>query len=450
MQNMAQRQYFGTDGVRGRVGVAPMTPDWVLKLGWAAGTVFASEGRCKVLIGKDTRLSGYLFESALEAGFASAGVDVGLLGPMPTPAIAYLAQTFRARAGVVISASHNPAHDNGVKFFDGHGKKLPDSIELAIEKQVDEIFGTVDPDDLGKAHRVDDAQGRYIEFCKASFREESLAGLKIVVDCGHGATYHIGPPALKELGAEVIPMGVEPDGFNINQGCGSTAVRGLSERVLAENADVGVAFDGDGDRCIMVDHLGRVIDGDQLLYIIAMERLFTGQLNGPVVGTLMSNLGLELALKKSEIQFERAAVGDRYVMERLRECKGMLGGESSGHIICLDRTTTGDGIVCALQILAAMVRNRASLAELAEPMEKCPQILVNVPVNNGEARALTKDDAVLNSVAQVEQELGSDGRVLLRPSGTEPLVRVMVEGIDDAFIRQSAEKIADAVRQAAT
>lgn len=426
-----------------------MTPDWVLKLGWAAGRVLASDGRCKVLIGKDTRLSGYLFESVLEAGFSAAGVDVGLLGPMPTPAIAYLAQTFRAKAGVVISASHNPAHDNGVKFFDGHGKKLPDATEFAIEQQIDETFGTVDPDDLGKAHRVDDAQGRYIEFCKGTFREESLAGLKIVVDCGHGATYHIGPPALKELGAEVISMGVEPDGFNINQGCGSTAVRGLAERVVAEGADVGVAFDGDGDRCIMVDHLGRVVDGDQLLYIIAMERLFTGQLNGPVIGTVMSNLGLELAFGKANIEFKRASVGDRYVMELLRESQGMLGGESSGHIICLDRTTTGDGIVCALQILAAMVRNRSSLAELAEPMEKCPQVLVNVPVQNGQAKQLTTADTVVQSVEQVEQELGDDGRVLLRPSGTEPLVRVMVEGVDDAFIRQAAEKIADSVRQAA-
>ncbi len=444
------RKYFGTDGIRGRVGQAPMTPDFALKLGWAAGRVFAQASEHPlVIIGKDTRLSGYLFESALEAGFAAAGVSVGMVGPLPTPAVAYLARTFRASVGVVISASHNPYPDNGVKFFSGDGKKLPDEIEARIEHMIDQPLQTVPPEAVGKAYRIDDAPGRYIESCKRSVKlTVSLAGLKLVVDCAHGAAYKVAPPVFRELGAGVHTLGVHPDGININEGCGSTHLEALRDEVLKRKADAGVALDGDGDRCLMVDRDGRTVDGDQLLYVIARSRHEQGKLRGPVVGTQMSNLGLELALRKLGIPFERAAVGDRYVLERLEETGGRIGGESSGHIVCLDRTTTGDGIVSALQVLAEMVRTGKSLRELVEPVEKYPQVLINVPVK-GKARAVVDAPAVQTALKAGEKRLDGRGRILLRPSGTEPLVRVMVESQDERESRETAESIAAEVRAAA-
>lgn len=449
------RRYFGTDGIRGKVGEAPMTPDFALKLGWAAGRELApyrdGQDRARVLIGKDTRLSGYMFESALEAGFAAAGVDVLLVGPLPTPAIAYLTHTFRAAAGVVISASHNPHGDNGVKFFSGEGRKLPDAIEAAIEANLDVPLQCVAAHALGRATRLDSAAGRYVEYCKSTFRLEdaSLGGLKLVVDCAHGATYHVAPDVFRELGAEVEVVGASPDGLNINRDCGSTHVEALRERVVACGADAGIALDGDGDRCIMVDADGQVVDGDQLLYAIARSRQADGGLRGPVVGTQMSNLGLELALAAAGIGFERAAVGDRYVFERLLAVSGTLGGEASGHILCLDRATTGDGIVSALQVLAAMVARGAPLAELVADVEKCPQVLVNVRVENGAAKALLAGAGVAAAVDEVTRELAERGRVLLRPSGTEPLIRVMVEGRDAAAVHAGAERIAASVRAAA-
>jgi phosphoglucosamine mutase len=444
------RKYFGTDGVRGRVGQPPMTPDFALKLGWAAGRVLAqSSEHPMVVIGKDTRLSGYLFESALEAGFAAAGVSVGMAGPLPTPAIAYLARTFRAAAGVVISASHNPYHDNGVKFFSGEGRKLPDDVEARIEQLLEQPLETVAPESVGKAHRIDDAQGRYVEFCKRAFPlSASLARLKLVVDCAHGAAYKVAPPVFRELGASVHAIGVHPDGININAGCGSTHLDALRAEVLAHKADAGIALDGDGDRCLMVDRAGRAVDGDELLYVIARSRKEGAELRGPVVGTQMSNLGLELALRKLGIDFERAAVGDRYVLERLAETGGTLGGESSGHIVCLDRTTTGDGIVSALQVLAEMVRAGRPLAELVAPMEKFPQVLINVPVK-GKARAVVEASAVQSALKAGERKLDGRGRILLRPSGTEPLVRIMVEAQDERESRETAESIAAQVRAAA-
>ena len=444
------RKYFGTDGVRGRVGQPPMTPDFVLKLGWAAGRVLAeSTEHPLVIIGKDTRLSGYLFESALEAGFAAAGVSVGMVGPLPTPAIAYLARTFRASVGVVISASHNPYPDNGVKFFSTDGRKLPDEIEARIERLLDQPLETVAPEAVGKANRIDDAPGRYIEFCKRAFPlTSSLDGLKLVVDCAHGAAYKVAPPVFRELGASVHAIGVTPDGLNINAECGSTHLEALRSEVLKRKADAGVALDGDGDRCLMVDREGNTVDGDELLYVIARSRHETGKLQGPVVGTQMSNLGVELALRKLGIGFERAAVGDRYVIERLEETGGLIGGESSGHIICLDRTTTGDGIVSALQVLAEMVRARRSLAELVAPIEKYPQVLINVPVK-GKARAVVEMKAVQTALKAGEKKLDGRGRILLRPSGTEPLVRVMVESQDERESRETAESIAAEVRAAA-
>jgi phosphoglucosamine mutase len=444
------RKYFGTDGVRGRVGQPPMTPDIALKLGWAAGRVLAqSSEHPLVIIGKDTRLSGYLFESALEAGFAAAGVSVGMVGPLPTPAIAYLARTFRASAGVVISASHNPYPDNGVKFFNTGGKKLPDEIEARIEAMLEQPLETVPPEAVGKAYRIDDAPGRYIEACKRSVSMKvSLSGLKLVVDCAHGAAYKVAPPVFRELGATVHAIGVAPDGLNINAGCGSTHLEALRAEVLARKADVGIALDGDGDRCLMVDRDGQAVDGDQLLYVIARARHERGKLRGPVVGTQMSNLGLELALRKLDIAFERAAVGDRYVLERLEERGGTIGGESSGHIVCLDRTTTGDGIVSALQVLAEMARSGKSLAELVAPVQKFPQVLINVPVK-GKARAVVDAGAVQDAVRAGEKRLDGRGRILLRPSGTEPLVRVMVEAQDERESRETAESIAAQVRAAA-
>lgn len=445
------RKYFGTDGVRGRVGEPPMTPEFALKLGWAAGRVLAPDGgRAKVVIGKDTRLSGYMFESALEAGFSAAGVDVLLLGPMPTPGIAYLARTVSASAGVVISASHNPFHDNGVKFFDGNGRKLPDEVEARIEQALDQPMQTVASEKLGKARRMTDATGRYIEFCKSTFRRNSiLGGLKLVVDCAHGATYNIAPQVFREMGAEVTAIGNHPDGLNINLGCGSTHLEAIQDEVRKQGAALGIALDGDGDRCILVDADGKIVDGDEILYILALARKQGNKLRGPVVGTLMSNLGLELALKREGIELKRAKVGDRYVMEMLEETGGILGGESSGHILCLDRTTTGDGIVSALQVLGVMVSQNKSLRELLQGLEKCPQVLVNVKLGNARSAEVMKNPAVQDSVRQVEHQLGARGRVLLRPSGTEPLIRVMVEGQDGPEVRRHAETIAAAVRAAA-
>lgn len=449
------RRYFGTDGIRGRVGVHPMTPEFALKLGWAAGCVFSPQvedgERARVVIGKDTRLSGYLFESALEAGFAAAGVDVLLVGPMPTPAIAYLTRTFRAAAGVVISASHNPFQDNGVKFFSAAGQKLPDQVELEIETNLDAQLQSVASAALGRATRIASAPGRYIEFCKSAFwcQESSLAGLSLVVDCAHGATYHVAPSVFAELGAEVTAIGVDPDGLNINEGCGSTNLDALRAAVLEHGADVGIALDGDGDRCIMIDHTGEIVDGDQLLYAIAHSRHTGGTLRGPVVGTQMSNLGLALALQRDGIRFERAAVGDRYVFERLQATGGIVGGESSGHILCLDRATTGDGIVSALQVLASMVLEQRSLRAGVAGMEKCPQTLINVPVAVGAAKRVMASGAVSDAVTSVENALGESGRVLLRPSGTEPLIRVMVESVAADVAQAAAEKIAATVDTAA-
>ena len=443
---MSNRKYFGTDGIRGKVGEYPITPDFALKLGWAAGRVLAKDGVKKVIIGKDTRISGYMLESALEAGFASAGVAAAFTGPMPTPAIAYLTRTFRADAGVVISASHNPFYDNGIKFFSNEGRKLDDAIELEIEAQLEKEIDCVESKQLGRASRITDATGRYIEFCKSTFDHDlSLSGLKIVVDCANGATYHIAPKVLRELGAKVIKIGCDPDGVNINENCGATDVKALTEQVINEKADLGFALDGDGDRIIMVDHKGNKIDGDLIIYIIAREALRQGQLKGGVVGTLMSNMGLEIALKNLGIPFVRAKVGDRYVLEMLVEKNWRLGAENSGHVLHLDKTTTGDGIVAGLQVLAAMVRNNMSLADLCSGMTMLPQILINV-------RFSGKNDPLMNpevksAIAQAEQQLGNNGRVLIRKSGTEPLIRVMVEGSNQSQVQQLAEKIADAVKQ---
>ena len=435
------RKYFGTDGVRGKVGEMPITPDFVMKLGWAAGKVLAKQGSKKVLIGKDTRISGYMLEAALEAGLSAAGLKPVLLGPMPTPAVAYLTRTFRAEAGVVISASHNPFYDNGIKFFSTQGTKLPDEVEDAIEQAMEQDLCCVESAQLGKASRIDDAPGRYIEFCKSTFPSElSLDELKIVVDCAHGATYHIAPSVFRELGADVITMGCAPDGLNINDNVGSTAPKALVERVLQEKADLGIAFDGDGDRLIMVDHTGYEVDGDELLYIIARDLQQQGTLVGGGVGTLMTNLGLEVALTKLDIPLVRAKVGDRYVMELLQEKGWRLGGENSGHIICLDQTTTGDGIIASLQVLKAASRANKTLFELRKEIKKFPQILINVRFS-GEHDPLSSVE-VQQSVREVEQALGNTGRVLLRKSGTEPLIRVMVEGEIEAEVKSFAEKIA--------
>ncbi len=442
---MSNRKYFGTDGIRGKVGETPITPDFVLKLGWAAGKVLASHGSKKIIIGKDTRISGYMLESALEAGLAAAGLSAAFTGPMPTPAVAYLTRTFRAEAGIVISASHNPFYDNGIKFFSIDGTKLPDEVEEAIEAELEKPITCVESAELGRASRIVDAAGRYIEFCKGTFPSElSLKGLKIVADCANGATYHIAPNVLRELGATVIAIGCQPDGMNINKECGATDVRMLQERVLAEKADIGLAYDGDGDRIMMVDHLGNKVDGDQILYIIAREGLRQGQLRGGVVGTLMSNMGLELALKQLGIPFVRAKVGDRYVLEKLQEKGWRIGAENSGHVILLDKTTTGDGIVAGLQVLAAMQRNHMTLHDLCSGMKLLPQVLVNVRFS-GETDPL-EDETVKTVTADVEKELHGRGRVLLRKSGTEPLIRVMVEGEDEAQVTALAHRIADAVK----
>lgn len=425
------KKYFGTDGIRGTVGKGEITPAFMLQLGWAAGKVFAcEEGRQKILIGKDTRISGYMFESALEAGLSAAGVDVVLLGPMPTPGIAYLTRTFRACAGIVISASHNPYQDNGIKFFSTEGKKLPDDIEHRIEYFLEQPMDTVTSDRIGKTRKLEDSRGRYIEFCKGTFpRHLSLRGLRIVLDCANGATYSTGPAVFEELGAEVIPVAVQPDGLNINLNCGSTYPEALQKRVRELRADLGIAFDGDGDRVVMVDHEGQIVDGDELLYIIACGRHQKGDLGGGVVGTQMSNFGLELALQQMGVDFTRAKVGDRYVMEQLDAKGWLLGGESSGHIVCLDKTTTGDGIVSALQVLAVMVAQQRRLADLRSGMTKMPQKMINVRLP--EKRDVMGHPGVQGAVRDVESRLSGRGRVLLRPSGTEPLIRVMVEG-DDA------------------
>jgi len=442
---MSNRKYFGTDGIRGKVGETPITPDFVLKLGWAAGKVLARHGSKKIIIGKDTRISGYMLESALEAGLAAAGLTAAFTGPMPTPAIAYLTRTFRAEAGIVISASHNPFDDNGIKFFSSEGTKLPDDVEEAIELEMEKPITCVESAQLGRASRIVDAAGRYIEFCKGTFPSElNLNGLKIVVDCANGATYHIAPNVLRELGATVIAIGVQPDGMNINKECGATDLKLLQQRVLAEKADIGLAYDGDGDRIMMIDHLGDKVDGDQILYIIAREALRQGQLRGGVVGTLMSNMGLELALKQLGIPFTRAKVGDRYVLEKMQEKGWRLGAENSGHVILLDKTTTGDGIVASLQVLTAMVRNHMSLHDLCSGMKMLPQVLVNVRFA-GEHDPL-QSDTVKSVTAEVEKALAGRGRVLLRKSGTEPLIRVMVEGENEALVTELANRIADEVK----
>ena len=447
------RKYFGTDGVRGRVGVEPITPQFVMHLGYAAGRVLAGDRlkngkRAGVLIGKDTRISGYMLESALEAGLIAAGIDVYLAGPIPTPAVAYLARALRLQAGVVISASHNPFEDNGIKFFSGSGTKLPDEIELAIEAELEQPMHSNDSDALGKAKRIDDAAGRYIEFCKSTFPNEmNLRGLKIVVDSAHGAAYLVARHVFHELGAEVIAIGAEPDGKNINAGYGATKPQNLQKAVVENQADIGIALDGDGDRLIMVDATGALYDGDQLLYIIARHRKAQGSLKGGVVGTLMTNFAFELAMQQLEIPFLRAKVGDRYVMEQLLEHGWQLGGENSGHIICLDKHTTGDGIVSALQVLHALRVQNLTLAQAAQDLVMFPQVLINVKV----ARKLDFDSlpAVRDAVAAAETELAGKGRVLLRPSGTEPLLRVMVEGEDGGLVQRLAERIASVVREAA-
>lgn len=442
---MANRKYFGTDGVRGKVGTYPITPDFALKLGWAAGKVLASQGSRTVLIGKDTRISGYMLESALEAGLAAAGLTAAFTGPMPTPAVAYLTRTFRLEAGIVISASHNPYYDNGIKFFSSQGTKLPDHIEEAIEAMLDQPMDCVESADLGKASRISDAAGRYIEFCKSTFPPHlGLDGYKIVVDCANGATYHIAPNVLRELGAEVIEIGTDPNGININEKCGATDVKALQEKVLETKADVGLAYDGDGDRIMMVDHLGNKVDGDQILFIIAREALRSGQLKGGVVGTLMSNMSLEIALKMLGVPFVRANVGDRYVLEKMVEHSWTLGGENSGHIIIADKNTTGDGIIASLAVLSAMVQHRLSLNELASAVKLFPQVLINVRFAGGDNPL--ESEAVKAVAADVEKRLEGKGRILLRKSGTEPLIRVMVECEDGVLAKQCAEEIAEAVK----
>lgn len=442
---MANRKYFGTDGVRGKVGSYPITPDFALKLGWAAGKVLASQGSKMVLIGKDTRISGYMLESALEAGLAAAGLSAAFTGPMPTPAIAYLTRTFRAEAGIVISASHNPYYDNGIKFFSAKGTKLPDEIEEAIEAMLEQPMDCVESAELGKASRINDAAGRYIEFCKGTFPAHlGLEGYKIVVDCANGATYHIASNVLRELGAEVIEIGTDPNGLNINEKCGATDVTALQAKVVETKADVGLAYDGDGDRIMMVDHLGNKVDGDQILFIIAREALRSGQLKGGVVGTLMSNMSLEIALKMLGVPFLRANVGDRYVLEKMVENDWTLGGENSGHVIIADKNTTGDGIVASLAVLAAMAQHKLSLNELASAVKLFPQVLINVRFAGGDNPL--ESDAVKSVAADVEKRLEGKGRILLRKSGTEPLIRVMVECQDATLAQQCAEEIAEAVK----
>ncbi|MFV2031677.1 MAG: phosphoglucosamine mutase [Gammaproteobacteria bacterium] len=438
------RQYFGTDGIRGEVGSPPMTVDFIMKLGWAAGKVLSKQSKGSVVIGKDTRISGYMFESALEAGLAAAGLDVVLLGPMPTPAVAYLTRAQRASAGIVISASHNPYHDDGVKFFSGDGFKLSDDTESAIEDMISQPLAMVKSEAIGKATRMDDAKGRYIEFCKSSIPfNTTLHGIKIVVDCAHGATYHIAPLVFRELGADVIELGVKPNGLNINMDVGALHPDNMRSAVLENQADMGVAFDGDGDRLLMMDSQGKLIDGDQLLYIIAQSKLRDRQMEGGVVGTLMTNLGLEHAFEKANIPFVRAKVGDRYVLEQMVEHGWHLGGEASGHIICLDKTTTGDGIIAALQVLHWLVVKNIGLADACSDMNLYPQTMINVPIRK--KMDLESQPQIQDSLKAAEMELGNRGRVLLRASGTEPLIRVMVEGQDGVLVDKLANELAACV-----
>jgi phosphoglucosamine mutase len=445
MTNM-KNKYFGTDGIRGRVGESPVTADFMLRLGRAAGKVLADGDSRSVVIGKDTRISGYMFESALEAGLAAAGANVAMLGPMPTPAIAYLTRTLHACAGIVISASHNPFYDNGIKFFSSEGEKLPDDVEVAIEAELDQPFSTVSSEKMGKAVRIEDAAGRYIEFCKGTIPFTTmLRGLKIVVDCANGATYRVAPAVLEELGAEVIAIGIDPNGLNINEGCGSTYPEFARQAVLEHGADLGIALDGDGDRVIMIDARGEVVNGDELLYIIATARQDKGLLQGGVVGTVMSNFGMELALKERNIPFERAPVGDRHVHRALIRNGWTLGGEASGHLLCLDKTSTGDGIISALQVLEVMVSNGKGLAELTKDIKKLPQVMINVPIN-GQITDLADSETINDAVKSVQAQLGDTGRVILRPSGTEPLIRVTLEGTDEVQVNQLAEELAELVR----
>ena len=444
---MSERKYFGTDGVRGRVGDYPITPDFAVKLGWAAGRALAAKGASRVLVGKDTRVSGYMLESALEAGLAAAGVGVDFLGPMPTPGIAYLTRTFRAAAGIVISASHNPYYDNGIKFFADNGHKLPDATELEIERLIDEPMDCVISEELGRARRINDAAGRYIEFCKSVFPNEmTLEGLHIVVDCANGATYHIVPNVFRELGAKVTEIGTEPNGLNINHECGATHLDALQKTVIKEKADLGIALDGDGDRIMMVTENGRAIDGDEILYMLAVTAQQQGQLQGGIVGTLMTNFALERELNKRNIPFVRAKVGDRYVIEELVKRDWYLGGENSGHLINRQHHTTGDGIIAGLQVLAAMYQEGKSLEQLSFDFKKMPQVLVNVRFEKGQQPL--ESSAVKSVVKEVESALGDKGRVLLRKSGTEPLIRVMVEGEDEGNVRAYAQQIASEVEAA--
>ncbi len=442
---MSKRKYFGTDGIRGKVGQAPITPDFVMKLGWAAGKVFRRQGVSTILIGKDTRVSGYMFESALEAGLSAAGVNIGLLGPIPTPAIAYLTRTFKAQAGIVISASHNPFYDNGIKFFSAQGTKLPDDLEHQIEAMIDAPMEVVDSSELGKAFRIEDARGRYVEFCKSRVTDElDLSGIKMVIDCANGATYQVAPAVMSELRADLSEIHVNPDGFNINEGCGSTSPEVLKRVVLAEKADVGIAFDGDGDRLILIDDHGEEVDGDEILYILARHQKLKGAMEGGVVGTKMSNLGLERALAEMNIPFVRADVGDRYVMEALKENGWAMGGENSGHIVLGDMTSTGDGLISALKVLEVMFETGSSLAELRQGMTKCPQKLVNVKVSD--KQLIMTSDAIAEEVAKSENRMGDRGRVLLRPSGTEPVIRVMVEGVDQQEIEREVAHLVEVVK----
>ena len=441
------RKYFGTDGVRGRVGQHPITADWILRLGRAAGIVLAGNDKRGVVIGKDTRVSGYMFESALEAGLAAAGANVLLLGPMPTPAVAYLTRTLYACAGIVISASHNPYEDNGIKFFSEVGEKLPDDVEQAIEDELEQPFVTVDSAHMGKAARVDDAAGRYIEFCKGTMPFGTLlSGMRIALDCAHGSTYKVAPAVLRELGAKVHVIGNRPDGMNINDRCGSTEPRAMQEHVIKSGADLGIALDGDGDRVVFADRDGELVDGDELLYIIASARRAEGTLSGGVVGTVMTNFGLEMAFADLGIPFIRTDVGDRNVHRALIKNNWTLGGEASGHLLSLDRTSTGDGIVSALQVLEVMVRSGKTLQQLRQGMQKFPQIMINVPVS-ASARLQFADSEIINrAMRDVENELNGKGRVILRPSGTEPLIRVTLEGADSSLVERLANQLADTVR----
>lgn len=439
-----QRKYFGTDGIRGRTGIEPITAEFALKLGWAVGQVLAQDNRGTVLIGMDTRISGYMLAAALEAGLIASGLDVFLVGAMPTPGIAYLTRSLGAKVGVVVSASHNPYFDNGIKFFNSDGRKLPDAIESNIEDLLSSPMTTVKPDLIGRSKFMGDAPARYIGFCKSTFlKSYDLKGIKVVIDCANGATYHIAPHVFSELGADVISIHHHPDGFNINENCGSTHPQSLQQCVLEHHADIGIAFDGDGDRLILVDHQGEIVDGDEILFIIARAYHEQRNLSGGVIGTLMSNLGLENAFKAMQIPFIRTQVGDRYVMDALVETGWQIGGEASGHIICLDKTTTGDGIISALQVLGEMCRTRQALRDLKKGMKKCAQILLNVPVANG--ATVVKHPKVQSLYQHLENELQNRGRIVLRASGTEPLVRVMVEGEDTALIQQVAQEIADMV-----